>query len=635
MSDEIVRLLLQVKGEDEVRDLRKATDDLRAELLKAMQAHKTFEEALKDPAVRMAAGDLRDMEKELARLEQALHSVGRSGFNSGQAMIQWSRALQDFQAAGFAGIVNNLELMASSIGAPAFVAGLVTIAGVFGPPLVRAIADFLDKLRDVPKEFDVTRGAVEKLKDEIKSLEEGVRLPIDVLQLDAAKAKLQELEEGAKAYQAALQGRSKAEVESGKAVRELFATTLEPGEQRDIVEQLGGARQRQMESLDEPLAELRRKMSDLEDTLRDGSLFEGRAGEALRARLQAELEDDRQKAMARRTELGRQARAQVGQTLKGATEGDAEAQAELADQMQAIGRGELAAGIGGLSPRQMKAQIEEEQALKEAPQAIQAARKMAEDLQKAVGEGGDAMERALGQFSKQEPAQRRLVLGAIAPGSGAAGVVSEADRAQRQAEQFEADEARRKEDEKREREMRRFDDEQERLLKERMRQAEREWDQAGREQAKQDRVEDKEDREAMREMDRQVTERNRLGRQALQAPGVRQQIERMLMQGGEPGEIAPEVGRFFEQQGLAPKGEGTFVGFGAAGQVQQDLQKRMANYTARGMDEIQAFAAVQEEILTEFVHMDQKLMHMEQSLMRQQGLMQGHRQTRLNRGEGF
>ena len=72
-----------------------------------------------------------------------------------------------------------------------------------------------------------------------------------------------------------------------------------------------------------------------------------------------------------------------------------------------------------------------------------------------------------------------------------------------------------------------------------------------------------------------------------------------------------------------------------AGQTKEDLNRRMAGYTARGLDKTQAFAAVQGEILREFAQMDQRLWQMEQAALQQQGVMQGVQQTRLNRNGGW
>lgn len=72
-------------------------------------------------------GELRRRMKELAD-EQ--NNSAKSGVNFGQAMLQGSRGIQDFAAAGLNGIVNNLESMASAMGAGAGVAGAVTLLAV-------------------------------------------------------------------------------------------------------------------------------------------------------------------------------------------------------------------------------------------------------------------------------------------------------------------------------------------------------------------------------------------------------------------------------------------------------------------------------------------------------------------------
>lgn len=60
-------------------------------------------------------------------------------------------AREDFEAAGFYGVANNLDAIVGVVGAPAALAALVTLAGTFGPQLVAAAATALAGYADRPQ----------------------------------------------------------------------------------------------------------------------------------------------------------------------------------------------------------------------------------------------------------------------------------------------------------------------------------------------------------------------------------------------------------------------------------------------------------------------------------------------------
>jgi hypothetical protein len=66
----------------------------------------------------------------LRRTEEASNKAAKGGANFGQAMLQSSRGIQDFSAAGLNGIINNLEGIAAAAGLGAGAAGGVTLLAV-------------------------------------------------------------------------------------------------------------------------------------------------------------------------------------------------------------------------------------------------------------------------------------------------------------------------------------------------------------------------------------------------------------------------------------------------------------------------------------------------------------------------
>lgn len=72
-------------------------------------------------------------------MNQAGQASAKTGSNMNMAILQASRGIQDFQAAGLMGIVNNVEGIATAFGMGAGVAGMVTLAAVAIQSLTPAI----------------------------------------------------------------------------------------------------------------------------------------------------------------------------------------------------------------------------------------------------------------------------------------------------------------------------------------------------------------------------------------------------------------------------------------------------------------------------------------------------------------
>lgn len=117
------------------------------------------------------------LSNELGTLRVHQDNGARSGANFGQAMLQGSRGVQDFAAAGVPGVVNNLESLASALGLGAGAAGAVTLVAVAVDMLVRN-GDKLGSLFGGPekaKEFwsaiSPEEAAVKRMQDAATALE--------------------------------------------------------------------------------------------------------------------------------------------------------------------------------------------------------------------------------------------------------------------------------------------------------------------------------------------------------------------------------------------------------------------------------------------------------------------------------
>lgn len=73
---------------------------------------------------------LNGLNEEIRQLKTGKDGVARSAASFGQAMLQGSRGIQDFSAAGIPGVVNNLEGLATALGMTAGAAGGITLVAV-------------------------------------------------------------------------------------------------------------------------------------------------------------------------------------------------------------------------------------------------------------------------------------------------------------------------------------------------------------------------------------------------------------------------------------------------------------------------------------------------------------------------
>lgn len=106
------------------RTLNDVEKELR-ETTQAMRAIATSSESFNEARQRVER-----LKDELKSLKGAKDATTRSAADFGQAMLQGSRAVQDFSVAGVAGAVNNLESIATAFGLTAGAAGGITLVAV-------------------------------------------------------------------------------------------------------------------------------------------------------------------------------------------------------------------------------------------------------------------------------------------------------------------------------------------------------------------------------------------------------------------------------------------------------------------------------------------------------------------------
>lgn len=316
---------------------------------------------------RANTSDVTDATAKLKTLETAATTAGNriedagkrasSGMAGvGQAVMQSSRAIQDFAQGGIGGVLNNIEGLAFALGGGAGLAGALTIAGV-------AIYAFGGKIKELlgEKTLEVFASRTEELNAKIKELEgKDVKVAIDWTEISRAKAEVKALESGLNALNALLGKQTDAERMSGEGVmraltdteanRELFASI-----QRTEAERQGLADPRVLDATkelfrrDEQYQRMRRAAEMTTGSPEEQAARMEAAERALQAREKAL--GDYQMLLQGVTDA---ASARIGELTRIATQGvgpaQMQAQADLASLLRAGGGGGLAEQIRMNSP---------------------------------------------------------------------------------------------------------------------------------------------------------------------------------------------------------------------------------------------------------------------------------------------
>ena len=161
-DDEVRRLILEVIGEDKVRQLREQIDQEKESLLKLTStlAHLAPEEIARDKGVQLATQHLTEMNSELRRLEG-------SHRNLGYAALEASRAFEDLQY-GIGGVINNIPGLVMALGGGAGVTAAISALAVVGNQLVKHF--FPDWEGGVAKVKDKHHQLTAEMQEQIKAI---------------------------------------------------------------------------------------------------------------------------------------------------------------------------------------------------------------------------------------------------------------------------------------------------------------------------------------------------------------------------------------------------------------------------------------------------------------------------------
>lgn len=133
-----------------------------------------------------SGANVEEVVRELDRLDDAAHkaargtddlaastaNAGKSAGSSARAMLELGRGVQDFQAAGLAGVVNNFEGLALALGLGSGVAGAATIAAVAVQSLWPQVKNLLNSLAGGDETTAAMASATDKLTEAARKLKE-------------------------------------------------------------------------------------------------------------------------------------------------------------------------------------------------------------------------------------------------------------------------------------------------------------------------------------------------------------------------------------------------------------------------------------------------------------------------------
>lgn len=320
-NDEVVRLLLQVTGAEDL-------DDLRA---KAAGAREKIDD--------LAAG--------ADKAEKSTHNLGR-------ATLEGGRILQDFAQGGVGGILNNIEGLSLALGGGPGLAGVMTALGLaayFAIPAIKAtwaaISDGSNEIPEAATTLDRLSESLSGVNDRLKELKEkGWLTDSELSEYNGKLAQRVELEEKitAEKEKQAVFDKSRKESESKDRDKESARIAQE------IVDEAGGPdalakrvavpkilesqRSGELRKLMDEIARLDEEAKHVDENLPGipGFRDTGVAGQR-----RALIESQRRKAVARSREIENDIFSSAEDDVAGALQGEPEA----ASRMLANDQGEL------------------------------------------------------------------------------------------------------------------------------------------------------------------------------------------------------------------------------------------------------------------------------------------------------
>jgi hypothetical protein len=166
-EDEVRRLILEVVGEDRIRQLREQVDKEREALLAltSTMSNLTPAQIAQDKAVQAATVHMAELNQEIVKL-------GGSHRNLGYAALEASRAFEDLQY-GIGGVINNIPGLVMALGGGAGLTAALSVLAVVGNQLVKHFfPDWEGGVKKVKEANEQLTEAIKEQQKALKALEE-------------------------------------------------------------------------------------------------------------------------------------------------------------------------------------------------------------------------------------------------------------------------------------------------------------------------------------------------------------------------------------------------------------------------------------------------------------------------------
>jgi hypothetical protein len=255
--------------DDSIYDMADAYDLVEHEMTQVVTASAQVEKAFNQTTVAQA-GHASAVNKVADATTKA--TKGMAGL--GQAGLQTGRVIQDFAQGGIGGVLNNIEGFTQAVGGGPGLAGALTGLGVAFFLVKPFVNEFMDSM--APEKVHKIVTGMEALQEKIKEIEaKPIKAGVDLVELDLAKKKLDELTKAQNALNAAREGRTVFEKEAGEQFQQNFEEEGQHGKR--TVDAMVKAEAKRREAIDPQLqqakldeARAREKIAAQEEFLRSG-----------------------------------------------------------------------------------------------------------------------------------------------------------------------------------------------------------------------------------------------------------------------------------------------------------------------------------------------------------------------------
>jgi hypothetical protein len=360
MPDGEIFLKLSVEDQGKVQKLNDSLSQTEARVRSLSQAFKAdpFGAFTVGPQLDRATVQLRGYQNELDKLAA---KAARPGPFGGRRLLEFGQAFQDFEAAGFRGIVNQVDRLALALGTGTGLAGAAIVAATAFNALLPKIQEFLESMKS--EDITTFSGHVDRLAVRLKKLADApTKTAADILEIRAGEKAAKDLKAGEAALTEFREAVPEEDAARGKIIREFLVSPEGKAAVEEMIRRRATAgnpeiaeRQAELTRLDAEIAQERAHPTlDSEGRAMPGVL---QGAMARRARLADALNQARLDA----EEI---AGHDVGNILRRAFRGDSEA---LGEELRSIGRDDLIQGIGEAlaAPEEEAATIREQERLDE------------------------------------------------------------------------------------------------------------------------------------------------------------------------------------------------------------------------------------------------------------------------------